>query len=93
MTKKEDKNLGPKEFAIIFLMGSAFGTTTLLISELSRLIFKAPLCISPLSLKNFLKTIILNGGTITSLVLILDALGLSEKEFKEDIGFDKDEKK
>ena len=88
-TKKE--NLDPKDFAIIFLLGSAFGTTTLIVSELSRVLFNAPLCLTPLSLKNILKTIILNGGTITSIVLIADAFGISEKEIKEDLGLDSDD--
>ena len=92
MSSKEGKKLEPKDFGIIFLMGSAIGTTTLLISELSRVLFKVPLSISPLSLKNLFKTIILNGGTITTIVFIGDALGISEKEIKEDLGFDEDEK-
>ena len=80
--------LDPKDFAVIFLMGSMFGTTTLLISELSRLLINVPLYLHPISIKNILKTWFINGATITSIVLIADAFGITEKEIKEDLGFD-----
>ena len=82
------KKLDAKDFAVIFLLASSFGITTLLISELSRLIFKTPLCLSPLSLKNIFKTIILNGGTMTTIVLLGEALGISENEIEKDFGLD-----
>ena len=85
-----DEKLNLKEFAIIFLLGSAFGTTTLLISEMSRLLFKVPLYLSPISIKNLFKTWFINGGTITGLVLILDTFGISEKKVKEELGFDEE---
>ena len=82
-----------KVFAVIFLMGSAFGTTTLLISELSRVLLNVPLYLHPISIKNILKTWFINGATITGIVLIADAFGITEKEIKEDLGFEeKDEK-
>ena len=93
MTDKNlDRNFDLKEFVVIFFMASAFGTTTLLISELSRVLFNVPLCLHPISIKNILKTCLLNGGTITGIVLIADAFGITEKEIKEDLGLDTEEK-
>ena len=90
MTDSEtvEKKLDVKDFAVIFLMASLFGTTTLVISDISRVLFNTPLCLSPLSLKNIIKTCILNGVTMTTIVLIAEALGISEKDIKQDFGID-----
>ena len=84
--------MNAKDFAVIFLMASLFGVTTLIISDLSRVLLNTPLCVSPLSLKNIFKTMILNGGTMTSIVLLAEALGISEKDIKEDLGLDEERK-
>ena len=89
MTNKGE-DLDPKDFAIIFLLGSGFGTTTLVVSEISRLLFNVPLYLHPISIKNILKTWFINGGTLTSIVLIAHFLGISEKEIKDELGFDDD---
>lgn len=74
-------------YAVIFLLGPLFGTTTLVISELSRVSLGIPLCFSPISLKNVLKTSLLNGGTITLIALeeenlnIIETTGNKIKEF------------
>ena len=71
--------LNGEDYAIIFVLGSLFGTTTLVISDLSRVLFKTPLCLSPLSLKNFFKSVILNGGTITAIAFVDDVFKVSDK--------------
>ena len=78
MTKtKDDNKLDLKGISLVFLLGSAFGTTTLLISELSQVLFRVPLYLSPISIKNILKTWFINGGTLAGLVLISDNLGIN----------------
>ena len=90
MTEQTKDELDLKDYAVIFLMASLFGTTTLVISDLSRVLFNTPLCLSPLSLKNILKTIILNGGTMTTIVLLAETFGISEKDIKKDFGLDEE---
>ena len=81
----EEEKLELKDYATIFFLGALFGTTTLMISELSRITLGIPQCFSPISFKKILKTSLLNGGTITLIMLEEDNLAIIQRT-KQKIG-------